>query len=163
MALGFIQLQPPCPMPTFPGKLAPDVPKLERRVKRQMNGNPRCMGKKLFLAIPHSRRERARTQGIMTKKGDALVGGGKECLGPLQMSDLALSWGAQSELGGWSRGLRLALPDSSKQGHQRKGDAVFLVPAVGGRQAGGQGSPAGRGRGRSATLKEQALLLPSLS
>lgn len=25
------------------------------------------------------------------------------------MSDLALSWGAQSELGGWSRGLRLGI------------------------------------------------------
>ena len=60
-------------MPTFPGKLAPDVPELKRRVRRQMRGNPRRMGKKLFLAIPHPRRERARTQGIMTKTGDTLV------------------------------------------------------------------------------------------
>ena len=90
------------------------------------------MGKKLFLAISHSRRERARTQGIMTKKGDTLVGGGKDRPGPLQMSDLALSWGAQSERGDWSRGSRLALPDSSKQGHPEEGGRRLLGSSCGG-------------------------------
>lgn len=92
-----------------------------------MSGNTRCMGKKLFLSISHSRRERARTQGIMTKKGDALVGGGKERPGPL-----ALSWGAQSERGDWSRGSRLALPDSSKQGHPEEGGCRLLGSSCGG-------------------------------
>lgn len=132
-------------MPTFPGKLAPGVPKLERRVKRQMRGNPRRRGKKLFLAIPHPRRERARTQGIMTKTGDTLVGGGKECPGPLQMSDLALGWGAQSDRGDQSRGSRLALPDSRKQGHLDEGGHRLLRSSCR-----GVGRQVDKGHGREA-------------
>lgn len=78
------------------------------------------------------------------------------------MSDLALSWGAQSELGGWSRGLRLALPDSSKQGTPHERDAVFLVPAVGvGRQV-DKGHPQG-GDGEERHLKGAGSASPSLS
>ena len=46
----------------------------------------------------------------------------------------ALGWGAQSEQGDRSRGSRLALPDSRKQGHLEEGGhrLVFSVPAAGG-------------------------------
>lgn len=124
-----------------------------------MNVTTRCMGKKLFLAIFIPRKRKSQNSGNHDQERGRSGGRRKGVSRPSAMSDLALSWGAQSELGGWSRGLRLALPDSSKQGHQRKGDAsAFLVPAVGGRQAGGQGSPAGKCV--ESHLKEQALLLP---
>lgn len=93
----------------------------------------------------------------MTTRGDALVGRGKEYLGLLR----CLTWLKVGEhsltgvTGPGGRG-RHYLTAGNRKDAQRKGDTVFLVPAVGGRQAGGQGSPAGRGQGRGTTLKGQA-------
>lgn len=119
-----------------------------------MNGNPRCMGKKLFLAIPSFQKRKSQNSGNHDQERGRSGGRRERSVQALQMSDLALSWGAQSELGGWSRGLRLALPDSSKQGHQ-SGTPSSLVPAVGvGRQV-DKGHPQGGGGG-GAPPSEQA-------
>lgn len=98
----------------------------------------------------------------MAKKGAAVLGRGKKgrrkCLGSPQMSDFAQDQGSRltgaTDPGG--RGWYY-LAAGGRKDAQRKGDTAFLVTAVRwGRQAGGQGSPTGRGQGRDTTLKGQA-------
>lgn len=78
-------------------------------------------GEEIVFSDSSFQKRKSQNSGNHDQEGDALVGGGKECLGPLQMSDLALSWGAQSESWVVGPGVEV-IPDSSKQGHQRKGD-----------------------------------------
>lgn len=114
-----------------------------------MRGNPRRMGKKLFSAVPHPRRERAGTQGIMTKTGDTLVGEQRSaralcsCLTWPQVGEHSLN----RVIGPGGRGWRYLTAGSRQT--WRKGDTVWSsgFQLQGGRQAGGQGSRQGVGRG----------------
>lgn len=116
-----------------------------------MRGNPRRMGKKLLLAIPHPRRERASTQGIMAKTGDALVGGAQECPGRCRRL-AGPQAGEQSDRGGRPRGPRLALPDSRKQGHLEEGGHRLL-----GSSCRGVGRQVDKGHGRESAGEGHAL------
>lgn len=121
-------------------------------------------GEEILLGSSSPQKSTSQNLGIDDQERGSSVGRAEKSLGSLRCLTCIKIRGEQADQGywsSWSRGSRLALPDSRRPGRTpEEGGHSLLGSSCGGggagRQAGGQGSPAGRGQGRDNTLKGQA-------